>query len=98
MIKKVSEFLCWHSRASRLLQLAAQSDVLIENFLPSKVTASTCVAERLLTELQMPEMGLGYEHLSKLNPRLIYASLTGYGATGPLAEKPGSNRNHGQVC
>ena len=52
--------------------MAAQSDVFIQNFRPG-------VAERL---------GLGYEALSKLNPRLIYVSIAGFGHTGPLAQKP----------
>ena len=52
--------------------MAAQSDVFIQNFRPG-------VAERL---------GLGYEALSKLNPRLIYVSIAGFGQTGPLAQKP----------
>lgn len=48
-------------------------DVMIENFVPG-------TADRL---------GLGYEHLSKLNPRLIYASLSGYGSTGPYSKRAG---------
>ncbi|MEP3631004.1 MAG: CoA transferase [Hyphomicrobiales bacterium] len=52
--------------------MAAQSDIFIQNFRPG-------VAERL---------GLGYEALSKLNPRLIYVSIAGFGHTGPLAQKP----------
>lgn len=52
--------------------MAAQSDVFIQNFRPG-------VAERL---------GLGYDAFSKLNPRLIYVSIAGFGHTGPLAQKP----------
>ena len=52
--------------------IASQSDVFIQNFRPG-------VAERL---------GLGYEALSKLNPRLTYVSIAGFGHTGPLAQKP----------
>ena len=48
-------------------------DVLIENFVPG-------TADRL---------GIGYDDLSKLNPRLIYASLSGYGSGGPYAKRPG---------
>jgi formyl-CoA transferase len=54
-------------------RLVAVSDVLVENF-------RTGAMER---------MGLGYEQLSALNPRLIYCSITGYGLTGPYAERPG---------
>ena len=56
-----------------LRALAAQSDVLIENF-------KTGTLKRY---------GLDYETLSKLNPRLIYCSVTGFGQDGPLAAKPG---------
>jgi succinate--hydroxymethylglutarate CoA-transferase len=34
-------------------------------------------------------MGLGYEDCKKLNPRLIYTSITGYGQTGPYSQAPG---------
>jgi crotonobetainyl-CoA:carnitine CoA-transferase CaiB-like acyl-CoA transferase len=54
-------------------QLACASDVLVENF-------RTGVLD---------QMGLGYEHLHALNPRLIYCSISGYGRTGPFAERPG---------
>ncbi|WP_126975937.1 CaiB/BaiF CoA transferase family protein [Frigidibacter oleivorans] len=49
--------------------LAAQSDILLENF-------KTGTLDR---------MGLGYEALSAVNPRLIYCSITGFGLTGPMA-------------
>lgn len=55
-----------------LKRLAAKSDVLIENFRPG-------AAARL---------GIGYEALSAVNPRLVYASITGFGQTGPLAHRP----------
>jgi formyl-CoA transferase/CoA:oxalate CoA-transferase len=54
-------------------QLAAASDIVIENFRPG-------TAARL---------GLGYEELSGSNPRLIYASISGYGQTGPDSALPG---------
>ena len=54
-------------------KLASNSDVLVENF-------RTGVLEK---------MGLGYEQLHALNPRLIYCSISGYGRTGPYAERPG---------
>jgi crotonobetainyl-CoA:carnitine CoA-transferase CaiB-like acyl-CoA transferase len=53
--------------------LAKVSDVLVENF-------RTGVLEK---------MALGYESLHGLNPRLVYCSISGYGRTGPYAERPG---------
>ena len=50
-----------------LKKLVGHCDIVIENFRPGV----------------MHKMGLGYETLSQLNPRLIFASITGYGATGP---------------
>ena len=54
-------------------ELAAVSDVLLENF---KVG-------------DLARYGLGYEDLSAINPRLVYCSITGFGQTGPLAGRPG---------
>jgi crotonobetainyl-CoA:carnitine CoA-transferase CaiB-like acyl-CoA transferase len=54
-------------------QIAAKSDVVIENF-------------RVGT---LARYGLDYGSLSRLNPRLIYLSVTGYGQTGKMAHKPG---------
>jgi crotonobetainyl-CoA:carnitine CoA-transferase CaiB-like acyl-CoA transferase len=56
-------------------ELARRADVLIENFLPG-------VAERL---------GLGYRAVSAVNPTVVYASVTGFGQTGPYARRPGYN-------
>ena len=53
--------------------LARQSDVLIENY---KVG-------------DLARYGLGYEDLKKINPRIIYCSVTGFGQTGPYRERPG---------
>ncbi|MGO8919655.1 MAG: CaiB/BaiF CoA transferase family protein [Stellaceae bacterium] len=53
--------------------LARGADVFLENFKPG-------TAARL---------GLGYDDLSALNPRLIYCSISGYGHTGPYRERPG---------
>ena len=54
-------------------ELAAESDVVVENF---KVG-------------QMAGFGLGYEDLKALNPALVYCSVTGFGQTGPYARRPG---------
>lgn len=56
-----------------LTRLAAESDVLVENY-----KAGT-----------LARYGLGYDDLKKINPRLIYCSITGYGQSGPMAHKPG---------
>ena len=53
--------------------LARASDVLIENFRPG-------VADRL---------GIGYDRLSRLNPRLVYCSLPGFGEESPYRDSPG---------
>jgi crotonobetainyl-CoA:carnitine CoA-transferase CaiB-like acyl-CoA transferase len=55
------------------LDLAKKADVFVENFRPG-------VADRL---------GLGYEALRALNPKLVYCSISAFGKTGPYAKKPG---------
>jgi len=54
-------------------ELARNADVLVENY---KVG-------------DLARYGLGYDDLKKLNPRIIYASVTGFGQTGPYRERPG---------
>jgi crotonobetainyl-CoA:carnitine CoA-transferase CaiB-like acyl-CoA transferase len=61
--------------ARLVLELTRRADVVIENFLPG-------VAARL---------GLGYDAVSAVNPRVVYASITGFGQTGPYARRPGYN-------
>lgn len=53
--------------------LAARADIVIENFKVGGLAAH----------------GLDYESLRRLNPRLIYCSITGFGQTGPYAARPG---------
>ncbi|MCF7352970.1 CaiB/BaiF CoA-transferase family protein [Vibrio sp. CK2-1] len=56
-------------------QLVQQVDVVTHNFRPGV----------------MQRLGLDYEILKQHNPKLIYASVSGYGADGPLASKPGQD-------
>ncbi|WP_077002229.1 CaiB/BaiF CoA-transferase family protein [Variovorax sp. KK3] len=58
-----------------LKRLVARADVLIQNFRPG-------VIDRL---------GLGYEAARALNPRLVYAGVSGYGESGPWADMPGQD-------
>jgi CoA:oxalate CoA-transferase len=60
---------------ARLKALLAQVDVLIQNFRPG-------VIERL---------GLDYATVKKLNPKLVYASISGYGEAGPWVARPGQD-------
>lgn len=42
----------------------------------------------------MARLGIGYEVLSKINPKLIYCSVSGYGSTGPMAKRAGHDINY----
>lgn len=53
--------------------LAARTDILVENYRPGVMRA----------------FGLGYDQLHTINPRLIYASISGFGSTGPYAQRGG---------
>jgi len=54
-------------------ELVARSDILVENYLPGTLA----------------KYGLDYDSLKKINPPLIYASITGYGQTGPYCNRAG---------
>lgn len=70
-------------RAREVLQpLMRTADVVVENFRPS-------VKERL---------GLDYETLRKLNPRLVLVSISGYGQDGPYRERPGFDQVIQGMC
>ena len=42
----------------------------------------------------MERLGLGYEVLKQINPKLIYCSITGFGQTGPYKDRPGHDINY----
>ncbi|XP_071417693.1 succinyl-CoA:glutarate CoA-transferase isoform X2 [Pithys albifrons albifrons] len=62
------------ARGAKLIrELAAASDVFVENYVPGKLAA----------------VGLGYEDIKKVAPHIVYCSITGYGQTGPTAQRGG---------
>lgn len=63
-----------HPKGREIVErLAAQADVFVESMRPGKIE----------------ELGLGYDRLSQLNPKLVYVSLSAFGRTGPMGDKPG---------
>jgi len=54
------------------LKLARRSDVLVENFLPGS----------------LEKLGLGYEAISRINPSVVYCSISGFGQDGPFRHRP----------
>jgi crotonobetainyl-CoA:carnitine CoA-transferase CaiB-like acyl-CoA transferase len=56
-----------------LKRLAAKADVLVENFRPDVKT----------------RLGIDYDALSRINPRLVYGSISGFGQDGPYRDRPG---------
>ncbi|MDR6226261.1 CaiB/BaiF CoA transferase family protein [Desmospora profundinema] len=60
------------------LQLVQTADVVVESFRPGV----------------MDRLGLGYEALAKVNPKLIYCAVTGYGQDGPYSAFPGHDINY----
>lgn len=54
-------------------RLVAKADVIVENFRPDV----------------MGRLGLGYDAIKKINPRIIFASISGFGSDGPYASRPG---------
>lgn len=59
------------AQVERLRQLCLAADVIVENYRPGV----------------LPRLGLGFEQLSAINPRIVYASVSGYGQSGPYATK-----------
>lgn len=65
-----------HEQSAEVLRdLLADADVLIESFRPGT----------------LDRLGLGFDVLHELNPRLVYASLSGYGTSGPYVDRPGQD-------
>ncbi len=62
----------------RFKALVKNADVVLESFRPGV----------------MDKLGCGYDTLKAINPKLVYASLTGYGQTGPYADRPGHDLNY----
>lgn len=60
---------------ARIREILKETDVMIHNFRPG-------VMERI---------GLGWEEVKKINPRLVYGAVTGYGTAGPWVGKPGQD-------
>ena len=56
-----------------LKTLAAEADILVENYRPGA----------------LKRLGIGYDVLKEINPRLVYTSISGFGQTGPWADRPG---------
>lgn len=68
--------------AATLLRLCQQADVLVEGFRPGV----------------MQRLGVGYEAVRAVNPRIVYCSLSGFGQTGPLRDQPGHDINYGALA
>jgi crotonobetainyl-CoA:carnitine CoA-transferase CaiB-like acyl-CoA transferase len=64
--------------AAAFKKLVETADVVLDTFRPDV----------------MPRLGCGYETLKAINPRLVYAALTGYGHTGPYRDRPGHDMNY----
>ena len=60
------------------VELAGLADVVVESFRPGV----------------MDRLGVGYEALAEVNPRLVYAAISGYGATGPYVDRAGHDINY----
>lgn len=70
-------------KAKKILRrLVKEYDVLFESFRPGV----------------MKRLGVGYESLKEINPRLIFCSSTGYGQTGPYKDRPGHDMNYISVA
>jgi alpha-methylacyl-CoA racemase len=64
------------------MRLAAQADVILEGFRPGVVD----------------KLGIGYQAVSSLNPRIVYCAITGYGQDGPYRDRAGHDLNYLGYC
>ena len=58
-------------------ELAKTSDVIVENFTPDVMT----------------RFGIGYDEIKKINPQIVYCSISGFGKDGPYRDRPAYDRN-----
>ena len=64
------------TKANRVaIDIISKSDILVENFRPGV----------------MDRLGLGYDDMIKINPKLVYCSSSGYGSSGPYLHRPGQD-------
>lgn len=66
------------AEAEQFRKLVATADVVVDSFRPGV----------------MEKLGCGYDMLRLINPRLVYAALTGYGYSGPYRDRPGHDMNY----
>ena len=66
---------------SSFLKLAKNADVIIEGFRPGKLN----------------DLGVGYSAIKKLNPKIVYCSISGYGQKGHLKNKAGHDLNYASL-
>lgn len=77
-------------------KLVQEADVFIENFPPGWLSypfraCTVCKQhdDALLCSGKLAKLGLDYDTLSRVNPKLVYASITGFGPDGPYAHRLG---------
>ncbi|MEL6283785.1 MAG: CoA transferase, partial [Pseudomonadota bacterium] len=63
---------------AKFISLISEADIFLEGFRPGR----------------LKKLGLGYDALSEINPKLIYASISGYGQTGPYRDRPGHDLSY----
>ena len=69
--------LAWPFTLTPLMRLAEKADVVVENFRPDV----------------KGKLGIDYESVRKVNPGIVYGSISGFGQDGPYHKRPGSIRS-----